>query len=115
MLTQRAPSCAMCSDGITSPRISIRIGSFSHRDQVKWACNPTHSVWEGKAYDHPRHHAIALMCDDIDATVGELKAKGAQFRGSIDQTEYGRIIMMIVPGADDIQLYQPSHKLAYNL
>jgi hypothetical protein len=23
--------------------------------------------------------------------------------------------MMIVPGADDIQLYQPTHKLAYNL
>ena len=55
------------------------------------------------------------MCDDIDTTVGELKAKGAQFRGSIEQTEYGWIIMMIVPGADDIQLYQPSHKLAYNL
>jgi hypothetical protein len=28
---------------------------------------------------------------------------------------YGRIIMMIVPGADDMQLYQPTHKLAYNL
>jgi hypothetical protein len=26
-----------------------------------------------------------------------------------------RVIMMIVPGADDIQLYQPTHKLAYNL
>ena len=28
---------------------------------------------------------------------------------------YGRVIMMIVPGADDMQLYQPTHKLAYNL
>jgi len=25
------------------------------------------------------------------------------------------VIMMIVPGADDMQLYQPTHKLAYNL
>ena len=33
----------------------------------------------------------------------------------IEKREYGRIIMMIVPGADDIQLYQPTHKLAYNL
>jgi hypothetical protein len=24
-------------------------------------------------------------------------------------------MMLIVPGADDIQLYQPTHKLAYNL
>ena len=59
--------------------------------------------------------SIAIMCDDIDATVDELRAKGAQFRGAIEEREYGRVIMMIVPGADDIQLYQPSHKLAYNL
>ena len=77
--------------------------------------HPTHSEWEGKAYDFPRHHAIALMCDDLDSTVGELRAKGAQFRGPIEQQAYGRVIMMIVPGADDIQLYQPTHKLAYNL
>ena len=55
------------------------------------------------------------MCDDIDATVDELRAKGAQFRGPIEQREYGRVIMMIVPGADDIQLYQPTHKLANHL
>ena len=77
--------------------------------------HPTHSVWEGKTYDHPRQHSISLMCDDIDATVDELQAKGAQFRGAIEEREYGRVIMMIVPGADDMQLYQPTHKLAYNL
>jgi hypothetical protein len=55
------------------------------------------------------------MCDDIDTTVGELRAKGAQFRGPIEPREYGRVIMMIVPGTDDIQVYQPTHKLAYNL
>ena len=38
--------------------------------------HPTHSEWEGKTYDYPRHHSIALMCDAIDATVGELTAKG---------------------------------------
>ncbi len=56
-----------------------------------------------------------MMCDGIDATVDELRAKGAQFRGAIEEREYGRVIMMIVPGADDMQLYQPTHKLAYNL
>jgi catechol 2,3-dioxygenase-like lactoylglutathione lyase family enzyme len=77
--------------------------------------HPTHSVWEGKTYDHPRQHSIAIMCDDIEATVEELRVKGAQFRGPIEEREYGRVIMMIVPGADDMQLYQPTHKLAYNL
>jgi catechol 2,3-dioxygenase-like lactoylglutathione lyase family enzyme len=77
--------------------------------------HPTHSEWEGKTYDHPRHHAISLMCDDIDKTVAELRAKGAQFRGPVQHHVYGHVIMMIVPGIDDIQLYQPTHKLAYNL
>src|SRR5512132_408586 len=36
--------------------------------------HPTHSEWKGQTYDHPRHHLIGLMCDDIDATVGELRA-----------------------------------------
>jgi catechol 2,3-dioxygenase-like lactoylglutathione lyase family enzyme len=38
--------------------------------------HPTHSEWKGQTYDYPRHHSIALMCDDIDTTVGELQAKG---------------------------------------
>src|SRR4029453_6461243 len=31
---------------------------------------PTHSEWEGQTYDHPRQHSIAIMCDDIEKTVG---------------------------------------------
>jgi hypothetical protein len=72
-------------------------------------------VWEGKTYDHPRQHSIARMSNYIEATVDELGAKGAHFRGPIEEQVYGRIVMMIVPGADDIQLYQPTHKLAYDL
>jgi len=75
--------------------------------------HPTHSEWEGKTYEHPRQHSI--MCDDIEVTMEELRAKGAQFREGIEEREYGRVIMMIVPAADDMQLYQPTHKLAYNL
>ena len=67
--------------------------------------HPTHSLWKGKTYDHPRQHSIALLCDDIEATVEELRAKGAHFRSVIEEQVYGRIVMMIAPGADDIQLY----------
>ena len=31
--------------------------------------HPTHGEWQGQSYDSPRHHLIALMCDDIEATV----------------------------------------------
>ena len=44
------------------------------------------------------------MSNDIEATVEELRAKGAHFHGPIEEREYGRIIMMIVPGADAMQL-----------
>src|ERR1043166_4983207 len=54
---------------------------------------PPHSEREGQTYDHPRHHSIAVMCDDIEATVAELGAKGALFRGPVEQREYGRVIM----------------------
>jgi len=38
-----------------------------------------------------------------------------QFRGAIEERKYGRVTMMIVPGAGDMELYQPTHELAYNL
>ena len=77
--------------------------------------HPTHSEWEGKIYEQPRHHSLALMCDDLDATIAELAVRGAEFRGEIEEQIYGRIVMLQVPGADDIQLYQPTHKIAYDL
>src|SRR5438309_10987482 len=75
--------------------------------------HPTHSELEGQTYDYPRHHSIALMCDDIDATVGELRAKLAQFRAPIEQLEYERVTMIIVPGSHALQGHHPTHKLAH--
>jgi predicted enzyme related to lactoylglutathione lyase len=77
--------------------------------------HPTRSVYDGKTYESPRHHQISLMCDDISHTVAELKAKGAEFHGEVQDHGYGLVIMMAVPGADDIMLYEPMHPLAYSL
>src|SRR5947208_17049938 len=63
--------------------------------------HPTHSGWEGKTYDYPRQHSIPIMCDDIEATVNELRPKGAQFREGIEEREHGRVIMMSVPGSHE--------------
>jgi catechol 2,3-dioxygenase-like lactoylglutathione lyase family enzyme len=83
--------------------------------QSEMGVHPTHAVHEGKTYESPRHHAISLMCDDIARTIAELKAKGAQFHGEVQDHGYGLVVMMAVPGADDIMLYEPRHLLAYNL
>ncbi|HVT11647.1 MAG TPA: VOC family protein [Fimbriimonadaceae bacterium] len=77
--------------------------------------HPTRSEWEGKVYESPRHHSISLMCDDIQATVADLKAKGAEFRGEVEDMGFGLTIMMAVPGADDIMIYEPRHPLAHSL
>ncbi len=77
--------------------------------------HPTSGEWEGKPYSMPRHHSISLMCDDIAATVEELKAKGANFSGEPQDMGFGVGAMLQIPGADDVLLYQPKHPEAYNL
>jgi len=77
--------------------------------------HPTHTEWQGKTWSAPRHHSISLMCDDLAATMEDLRAKGAEFSGEVEDHGYGWVVMLKVPGADDIQLYQPNHPLAYNL
>ena len=77
--------------------------------------HPTSSDWEGKTWTSPRHHSISLMCDDIEAEKAALEAKGAAFSGEISDMGFGQAIMMKVPGADDVMLYQPTHTEAHSL
>jgi catechol 2,3-dioxygenase-like lactoylglutathione lyase family enzyme len=77
--------------------------------------HPTSDTWEGQVYSHPVHHEISLMCDDIQATVADLKAKGVEFKGEIQDQGYGWIITMLVPGAGEMQVYQPNHPTAYDV
>jgi catechol 2,3-dioxygenase-like lactoylglutathione lyase family enzyme len=77
--------------------------------------HPTHQTHEGVIYDHPRHHSISLMCDDIAATKAQLEAKGVEFGGAIEDLGFGLTVMLKVPGADDIMLYEPRHPEAHGL
>ena len=77
--------------------------------------HPTSQTWQGESYSFPRHHSISLMCDDLESTIAELDGKGATFAGEIQEFEFGRGIMLEVPAADPIMLYQPTHPTAYDL
>src|SRR5438309_1989396 len=35
--------------------------------------------------DGQPHHELYLMCDDVDRTIDELRAKGAEFEGGIQE------------------------------
>jgi catechol 2,3-dioxygenase-like lactoylglutathione lyase family enzyme len=60
-------------------------------------------------------HELYLMCDDLDATVADLKAKGVVFTSEVSDQGWGLLITLEVPGAGDIGLYQPRHPTAYDL
>jgi catechol 2,3-dioxygenase-like lactoylglutathione lyase family enzyme len=55
-------------------------------------------------------HELFLMCDDIERTVEELTAKGIDFVSPIEDQGFGLITRMKVPGAGELQLYEPKHE-----
>ena len=70
--------------------------------------HPTGPMHDGST--SPRHHAISFVVDDLDATMAELRGRGAEFSSGPDDHGYGIVAMVKVPGADDVQLYQPRHR-----
>lgn len=61
------------------------------------------------------HHELYLMCDDVEATVAELTAKGVEFTGPVENQGFGLLTRLRIPGGGEIGLYQPKHPTAYDL
>ncbi len=59
----------------------------------------------------PRHE-LSFMCDDLQATMSELAAKGIIFQGEPVTARFGIAITMLLPGNVEVMLYQPSHPTA---
>lgn len=52
---------------------------------------------------------ISFYCDDIEATVRELTARGVEFTGPVEDRGYGLVTQIRVPGGFAVQLYQPKY------
>jgi predicted enzyme related to lactoylglutathione lyase len=52
---------------------------------------------------------ISFYCDDIEKTVAELKGRGVEFTGPVEDHGYGLVTHFKVPGGFEIQLYQPRY------
>ncbi|MCU1261417.1 MAG: Glyoxalase-like domain protein [Bryobacterales bacterium] len=59
--------------------------------------------------DGENHHQLYLMCDDVEATVAELKAKGVEFTQPVKDAGFGLLTALKVPGGGELSLYQPKH------
>ena len=77
--------------------------------------HPTSSEDDPGAGSTGRYHEITLMCDNVEQTVEELKARGAIFTRAIRDDGYALTTTLEVPGAGEMMLYEPKHPTAYNL
>jgi len=62
--------------------------------------------------DGPPHHALFLMCDDLEATLAGLRAKGVALARGPAAKGFGRVAYLDVPGLGELGIYQPSHPTA---
>jgi catechol 2,3-dioxygenase-like lactoylglutathione lyase family enzyme len=59
--------------------------------------------------DGPPSTELYLMCDDLDATVADLRAKGVEVADEVTDERWGRVTSIVVPGYGDLGLYEPRH------
>jgi uncharacterized glyoxalase superfamily protein PhnB len=52
---------------------------------------------------------LYLMCDDIEATVAELRAKDVELTRPVSDEGWGLVTAMRVPGGGELGLYEPRH------
>ncbi len=73
--------------------------------EADMGCHPAEGE-EGKRSGTP---SISFYCDDIEATVAELEARGVEFTGDVVDEGYGLVTFFKAPGGFDIQLYEPRY------
>ncbi|MEZ5179879.1 MAG: VOC family protein [Acidimicrobiales bacterium] len=60
-------------------------------------------------------HQLSLMCDDLEATIADLQAKGVEVVDEVRDEGFGIVATIAVPAAGTMLLYQPRHPLACEL
>ena len=56
----------------------------------------------------PRHE-LYLMCDDIHATLAELRGKGAEVARDVSDQGWGLLAAIRLPDGSEFPIYQPRH------
>lgn len=67
---------------------------------------------EGPTYASGVRQQLTLMCDDIVATVADLRSKGVGVRGDPEDEGFGITTTLVLPGDVEVMLYEPRHPTA---
>jgi hypothetical protein len=59
--------------------------------------------------DGAGHHELYLMCDDIRATLDDLRGKGVEVAREVSDQGWGLLAAIRLPDGSDFPIYQPRH------
>jgi len=57
-------------------------------------------------------HELYLMCDDINATLAELREKGVDVARDVSDQGWGLLAAIRLPDGSELPIYEPRHPLA---
>jgi predicted enzyme related to lactoylglutathione lyase len=96
------------------------------RDVLGWSHVDAGHGWlifalpPGEIAAHPTDDAeesgsceLYLMCDDVEATVAELRRKEVEITSPIADQGWGLVTSIRIPGGATMGLYEPKHPTAY--
>ena len=88
------------------------------RDVLEWPFEDAGRGWlifampPAELAVHPageNSHELYLMCDDVEATVEQLRAKGVEIATPVADRGWGLVTKIVLPDGSAIGLYQPKH------
>jgi predicted enzyme related to lactoylglutathione lyase len=59
--------------------------------------------------DGTSHHELYLMCDDIQATLAELRGKGVEVTRDVSDQGWGLLAAIRLPDGSEFAIYEPRH------
>jgi hypothetical protein len=69
---------------------------------------------EGPTHASGVRHQFTFMCNDINGTVRDLRAKGITVDGEPKNEGWGITTTLVLPGDLRVMLYEPRHPVAIN-
>lgn len=63
--------------------------------------------------DGATRHELYLMCDDIHATLADLRGKGVEVAQDVSDQGWGLLASVRLPDGSEFPVYQPRHPIAH--